>query len=138
MPEAPLIAVPHWRAPTWERTKFYYDALGAAGASYAIVKDDRLPDDTRGLLLTGGVDVNPRLYGEKRSPLTDKPNQKRDEHELRLLKMLAEGHSYKTAAATLGSSVHTVDAHMRKIYQKLEVHSKSEAVAKALRDRLVR
>ena len=85
MPDAPLIAVPHWRAPTWERTKFYYDALEAAGARYAIVKDDSLPAEAHGLLLTGGVDVNPRLYGEKRSPLTDKPNQKRDEHELRLL-----------------------------------------------------
>ena len=42
-PSAPLIAVPHWRAPTWERTKFYYDALEAAGARYAIVKDDSLP-----------------------------------------------------------------------------------------------
>ena len=85
MPDAPLIAVPHWRAPTWERTKFYYDAIEAAGARYAIVKDDTLPAEASGLLLTGGVDVNPRLYGEKRSPLTDKPNQKRDEHELRLL-----------------------------------------------------
>jgi len=90
MPEAPLIAVPHWRAPTWERTKFYYDALEAAGARFAIVREDLLPAEARGLLLTGGVDVNPRLYGEKRSPLTDKPNQKRDEHELRLLNQALE------------------------------------------------
>ena len=59
-------------------------------------------------------------------------------HELRLLKLLAEGHSYKTAAAELGSSVNTVAFHMRSIYRKLEVHSKSEAVAKALREGLVR
>ena len=85
MPDAPLIAVPHWRAPTWERTKFYYAALEAAGARYAIVKEDALPTDARGLLLTGGVDVNPRLYGERRGPLTDKPNQQRDAHELGLL-----------------------------------------------------
>ena len=84
MPTYPIIAVPHWRAPTWERTKFYYDALEAAGAQYTIVEGD-LPPEARGLLLTGGVDVNPRLYGEKRSPLTDKPNQKRDEHEMSLL-----------------------------------------------------
>jgi putative glutamine amidotransferase len=90
MPSPPVIAVPHWRAPTWERTKFYYDALETAGASYAIVKDDTLPADASGLLLTGGVDVNPRLYGEKRGPVTDKPNQKRDEHELRLLNQALE------------------------------------------------
>ncbi len=86
MPNRPLIAVPHWRAPTWERTKFYYDALETAGAGYAIVDGDELPAAARGLLLTGGVDVAPRLYGERRSPLTDRPNRKRDEHELRLLR----------------------------------------------------
>jgi DNA-binding NarL/FixJ family response regulator len=59
-------------------------------------------------------------------------------HEVRLLKLLAEGHSYKTAAATLGSSVNTVAFHMKSIYAKLQVHSKSEAVAKALRQRIVR
>jgi len=59
-------------------------------------------------------------------------------HEVRLLKLLAEGHSYKTAAATLASSVNTVAFHMKSIYAKLQVHSKSEAVAKALRRRIVR
>ncbi len=54
-------------------------------------------------------------------------------HEIRLLKMLVEGHNYKTAAAELGVSVHGISFHMRNIYEKLQVHSKSEAVAKALR-----
>jgi DNA-binding NarL/FixJ family response regulator len=58
--------------------------------------------------------------------------------ELRILKLLAEGHHYKTAAAELRISINTVSYHMRSIYQKLQVHSKSEAVAKALRDRLIR
>jgi len=59
-------------------------------------------------------------------------------HEVRLLKLLAEGHNYKTAAAELGVSVNTVSFHMKRIYEKLHVHSKSEAVAKALRSRIVR
>lgn len=58
-------------------------------------------------------------------------------HELRLLKLIVEGHSYKTAAAKLGVSVKTISFHLQKIYEKLQVHSKSEAVAKAFRDRLV-
>jgi DNA-binding NarL/FixJ family response regulator len=58
--------------------------------------------------------------------------------EQRLLKLLAEGHHYKTAAAELAISVTPVAFHMRHIYEKLEVHSKSEAVAKAFREGLVR
>jgi DNA-binding NarL/FixJ family response regulator len=59
-------------------------------------------------------------------------------HELRLLRLFAEGHSYKTAADLLGVTVNTVSFHMRRIYEKLHVHSKSEAIAKALRGGLVR
>ncbi len=58
-------------------------------------------------------------------------------HEKRLLKLLVEGHNFKAIAPQLGVTVHAVTFHMRRIYEKLQVHSKSEAVAKALRDRLV-
>jgi len=58
-------------------------------------------------------------------------------HEIRLLKLLVEGHNYKTAASELAVSVHTVSFHLRSIYDKLQVHSKTEAVAKALRHRLI-
>jgi DNA-binding NarL/FixJ family response regulator len=58
-------------------------------------------------------------------------------HETRLLKLIVEGHSYKSAAAALGVTVHTISFHMRSIYDKLQVHSKSEAVAKALRQGLI-
>jgi len=57
--------------------------------------------------------------------------------ELRLLKLLTEGHQNKTAAAELGISIHTVSFHLRSIYEKLHVHSRSEAVARALREGLI-
>jgi len=59
-------------------------------------------------------------------------------HELRLLTLLAEGHTYKTAASTLGVTMKTVSFHLQKIYEKLQVHSKSEAVSKALRHRIIK
>jgi DNA-binding CsgD family transcriptional regulator len=59
-------------------------------------------------------------------------------HEIRILKLLVEGHNYKTAAAELDVSVNTIRFHMRSIYDKLQVHSKSEAVAKGLRHRIIR
>ena len=59
-------------------------------------------------------------------------------HETRLLKLLVEGHNYKTAAFELNVSINTISFHMKRIYEKLQVHSKSEAVAKALQHRLVK
>jgi DNA-binding NarL/FixJ family response regulator len=59
-------------------------------------------------------------------------------HELRLLGMLVDGHTYRTAAEELGVTVHAISFHMRHVYEKLRVHSKSEAVAKALRHQLLR
>ena len=59
-------------------------------------------------------------------------------HEVRVLQLLVEGHSFKTAATELGVTSHAISFHMRNIYEKLQVHSKSEAVAKALRHRIVK
>lgn len=59
------------------------------------------------------------------------------EQETRILKMLVDGHHYKTAAYELGITTSTVSFHLKNIYEKLQVHSKTEAVAKALRENLV-
>lgn len=59
-------------------------------------------------------------------------------HEVRLLQLLAEGHNYKTAATELNVSPNTIAFHMKHVYEKLHVHSKSQAVAKALRSGIVR
>jgi DNA-binding NarL/FixJ family response regulator len=56
--------------------------------------------------------------------------------ELRLLKLLVEGHSYKTAATDMAVSINTIAFHIQNIYAKLQVHSKSEAVARALNEKL--
>ena len=66
-----------------------------------------------------------------------RPDSDLTAHEKRLLKLLVEGRNFKSIAPQLGVTVHAVSFHMRRIYEKLQVHSKSEAVAKALRDRLV-
>ena len=76
------------------------------------------------------------LFQKFRPPGKDELNL--SPHELRLLQLLAEGHNYKTAATELGVTVNTIAFHMKRIYEKLHVHSKSEAVAKALRRGLVR
>jgi DNA-binding NarL/FixJ family response regulator len=65
------------------------------------------------------------------------PDERLTPHEIRLLKMLAEGHSYQSVGADFGISVNTVRNYIRSIYGKLHVHSKSAAVTKALRSRLI-
>lgn len=53
--------------------------------------------------------------------------------DIKLLTLLMEGHSYQTSADDLGVTINTVRNHIRSIYEKLQVHSKSAAVGKALR-----
>ena len=59
------------------------------------------------------------------------------EREHELLQLLAKGFGYQVAADQLGITINTVRKHVRAIYEKLHVHSKSAAVAKALRAGLV-
>jgi DNA-binding NarL/FixJ family response regulator len=57
--------------------------------------------------------------------------------ESELLRLLADGHHKKTAADVMGISINTVSFHAKHLYEKLQVHSKAEAVAKAIREGLV-
>lgn len=57
--------------------------------------------------------------------------------EVRLLSLLAEGYSYQAAADEMKVSINTIRNYIRSIYEKLHVHSKSEAVTKALKAGLI-
>lgn len=60
------------------------------------------------------------------------------EKEKEILNHLVSGLSYKMIADRSNVSYHTVNTHIKKIYEKLEVHSASEAVAKAIHENLVK
>jgi len=57
--------------------------------------------------------------------------------EIQMLALLADGHSYHSAAAEMTISINTVRNRIRSIYEKLHVHSRSEAVSKALRHGII-
>jgi DNA-binding NarL/FixJ family response regulator len=57
--------------------------------------------------------------------------------ETEILQFLVGGYSYKMIAAEIKVSIDTVRFHIKKIYDKLHVHSATEAVSKAIKDRLV-
>ena len=121
-----------------------FNALCAGACGYLLKKTPpvRLLDALREAV-AGGSPMSPEvarrvitLFREIRPP--ERADYDLSPHETRLLKMLVEGHNYKTAAAEIGVTVHAVSFHMRRIYEKLQVHSKSEAVAVAMRDRLIK
>ncbi|MEO8663298.1 MAG: response regulator transcription factor [Bryobacteraceae bacterium] len=84
------------------------------------------PEIARKVLLTFQKVPPPKVVETNLSP-----------RELAIVRLLAEGHAYKTAAAELCVSVDTIRFHVRNIYARLHVHSKSEAVLKALRTGLL-
>jgi DNA-binding NarL/FixJ family response regulator len=120
-----------------------FDALCAGACGYLLKRTSplRLLESLKETV-AGGAPMSPEvasrvitLFREIRPP--ERADYELTPHETRLLKLLVEGYNYTTSAQELGVSINTIKFHMRHIYDKLQVHSKSEAVAKALRDRLV-
>ncbi|MEN3326753.1 MAG: hypothetical protein V7638_1560 [Acidobacteriota bacterium] len=127
----------------YEDDERIFAALCAGACGYLVKKTPpaRLLESIREAI-DGGSPMSPEiarrvitLFRQIRPP--DKADYHLTPHELRLLKLLVEGHNYKTAAAELDVTFNTVCFHIKHIYEKMQVHSKSEAVAKALRNRLI-
>jgi len=57
--------------------------------------------------------------------------------EKEVLQLLAKGNSFKMMASELFISIDTVRSHIKKIYEKLQVHSQTEAVSKAYNEKLI-
>ena len=68
----------------------------------------------------------------------DTPDQTLTPHERRIIGLLADGSSYQDVGEHLGITVNTVRNYIRRIYEKLHVHTKSEAVSQGLRRGLIR
>jgi DNA-binding NarL/FixJ family response regulator len=128
----------------YENEERIFDALCAGACGYLVkgMPPAKLLDCLREAV-DGGAPMSPqiarRVIAHFRPPHRPAPaGYDLSPHEVRILRLLVEGHHYQSAAEELGVSVNTVRFHLRNIYEKLEVHSKAEAVAKALRERIVR
>ena len=127
----------------YEDDERIFDALCAGACGYLLKRTQpaRLLESLKEAA-SGGAPMSPEvarrvvaLFRDIRPP--ERADYQLTPHETRLLKLLVEGHTYKTAASELGVSYHAIHFHMRNIYDKLQVHSKSEAVSKALRNRII-
>lgn len=114
-----------------------------AGASGYLLKDSPAKKIVQQIseVRLGGAPMNPHIARkvlEMFKKLTLAPGDySLTSREKEILQCLVEGLTKKEIADKLFISYHTVDNHVRNIYEKLEVHSSSGAVAKALREHLL-
>ncbi len=91
-------------------------------------------------MLTGGAPMSPSIARMVISSMQTKPSQKDlynlTAREKEILGSLSKGNSYKLIAAEFDISIDTVRTHIKNIYEKLRVHSQTEAVSKALKEKL--
>lgn len=121
-----------------ENDDYVFNAL-CAGASGYIVKEasmERIIGAMREVL-DGGAPMSTQIARMVVQSFQRKPTTIISEREKEVLNELCQGKSYKMIADTLFISEETVRRHLKNIYRKLHVGSKSEAVAKALKERLV-
>jgi len=138
LPTTPIIAL-----TIYDNDQQIFDALcsGANGYMLKNTPPARLLEALQEAA-EGGSPMSPaiaarvvKLFREFRPP--EHADYQLTPQETELLKLLIEGHHKKTAAREMNISIHTVSFHLKNIYEKLQVHSKTEAVAKALREKLV-
>jgi DNA-binding NarL/FixJ family response regulator len=114
-----------------------------AGASGYILKrsaSEEIPNAIRNVL-TGGAPMTGSVARKVLQMMPANENSKEifdiTQHEKIVLQLLVKGYSYKMIAAELFVSIDAVRFHIKKIYDKLHVHSATEAVSKALKNKLV-
>ncbi len=114
-----------------------------AGASGYLLKDlssDKIIESISEVL-NGGAPMNSHIAKKVLNMFRDQ-NIKSDGYDLsdrekEILSLLVEGLSKKQIGEKIFLSHHTVDSHLRNIYAKLEVHSRSSAISKAIKEKLL-
>lgn len=115
----------------------------SAGASGYLHKSATLDEIINSLkaILVGGVPMNPHIARKMLEIFTHlstpKSHYNLTEREKDVLQLLVDGISKKQIADKLFVSFHTIDTHLRNIYAKLQVHSRSGAIAKVLKEHIL-
>lgn len=120
-----------------------FDAICAGAVGYLLKKTP--PDELLKAIRDaagGGSPMTPsiarKVIGSFHTPNGRETRTELTPRERETLEALAQGKSYKTVGEELGITVNGVRHHIRGIYDKLQVHSKSEAIARGLKERLIR
>ncbi|MDQ3552087.1 MAG: response regulator transcription factor [Bacteroidota bacterium] len=119
------------------------EAIVAGASGYLLKKhiSDKLVDAIQDVI-DGGAPMSPGIarmviesMQQKQTADDNKYNLTQREKEI--LHNLSKGNSFKMIAAELTISIDTVRTHIKRIYEKLQVHSQTEAVSKAVNEKLV-
>lgn len=91
---------------------------------------------------TGGAPMTSSIATQVLKMFSSLNNEKGEDYDLsdrekQVLQLLVNGYSYKMIASEMFIAIDTVRSHIKKIYEKLHVNSKSEAVAKAFRNKIL-
>jgi DNA-binding NarL/FixJ family response regulator len=119
------------------------DAICAGASGYLLKK--HIPEklmDAIHEVLDGGAPMSPGIARMVISKLQQLPAGPSNTYELtprerEILSSLSKGNSYKLIAAQFSISIDTVRTHIKHIYEKMQVRSQTEAVSKAINERLV-
>ncbi len=119
-----------------------FDAICAGASGYLLKKhiSNKLFDAIEEVQ-SGGAPMSPSIARMVINAMHQKPVQENTyqltSREKEILTSLSKGNSYKLIAAQFDISIDTVRTHIKKIYEKLHVHSQTEAVSKAINEKLV-
>ncbi|MBL7959502.1 response regulator transcription factor [bacterium] len=121
-----------------ENDDYVFNAL-CAGASGYIIKEASTERILGAIqeVINGGAPMSTQIARMVVKSFQRKNTTTLSPREMEVLNELCTGKSYKMIADVLFISEETVRRHLKSIYKKLHVSSKSEAVAKALKERLV-
>ena len=127
----------------YEEEEKVFEAIRAGACGYLLKKTPppQIAEAVR-QAREGGSPLSPEVARRIVRHFQNEPAPERREsaltsQERSLVRLLADGFSYQAAAEQLAVSINTVRDHVRSVYEKLHVHSKSEAVSKALRRHLI-
>ncbi|MEM6724018.1 MAG: response regulator transcription factor [Bacteroidota bacterium] len=121
-----------------EETQLVFEALktGAVGYLLKSSKSERIAQNVREVF-EGGAPMSPTIARKVIGSFRPVQETILTERETEVLQRLAKGANNKQIAEDLFVSRNTVKAHVKNIYHKLQVHSRAEAVSKALKKRII-
>jgi DNA-binding NarL/FixJ family response regulator len=115
----------------FDDSNLVFESLRNGANGYVLKKDSpaRIAEAIKEVY-AGGAVMNPGIAQKVLAYFAPKQMESPlSEREVEVLRLLSDGLSYKMAAAQLGLSFHTVNSHIKKIYEKLHVQSLGEAIA---------